>query len=48
MQPRKNRGDIRDAMVSSPQSRDRLGERKSKDNKVSTYMWKRKARKEEK
>ena len=35
-------------MASSPQPRDRLGERRGRNNALSTYMWKEKARREEK
>ena len=42
MQFGKNRGDTKNAIVSSPQPRNRLGERRSENDIVPTYMWKRK------
>ena len=48
MQPGKNGGHIRDAMIGHPQSRNKLGKRGSKNDKVSTYLWEEKARRKEK
>ena len=42
MQFGKNRGDTKNAIVSSPQPRNRLGEGRSENDIVPTYMWKRK------
>jgi len=35
-----NKYNIRDTVVTSAQSRDKLGDRRSKNNKVSTTVWK--------
>ena len=40
MQPGKNGGYTRNAMIGHPQPRNRLGKGRSKDDMVSTYMWK--------
>ena len=48
MQLRENRDDTGNAVASSPQPRDRLGERRGRNDVLSTYMWKEKARREEK
>ena len=48
MQLREDRVNIGNAMASSPQSRNRLGERRSEDDALPTYMWKKKVRKTEK
>ena len=42
MQFGKNRGNTRNTIVSSPQPINRLGEERSKNDIVPTYMWKRK------
>jgi len=46
MQLRKDRVNTGNAMTSSPQSRNRLGERRSENNTLPTYIWKKKARSE--
>ena len=46
VQLREDRVNIGNAVASSPQSRNRLGERRSEDNALPTYMWKKKARSE--
>jgi len=38
MQPRKNGGHTRNAIVGHPQPRNRLGKGRSEDDVVSTYM----------
>jgi len=43
----KNRVNTGNAMASSLQSRNRLGERRGEDDALPTYMWKKKARREE-
>ena len=39
MQSRKDRSDIRHALVTGTQPRDRLGKGRSQDDKVSTHLW---------
>jgi len=48
MQLGKDRDDTGNAVASSPQPRDRLGERRGRNNALSTYIWKEKAKREEK
>lgn len=43
MQFGKDRGDIGYALVSCPQPRDWLGERRSENDMMSTYIWKKEA-----
>ena len=41
---REDRVNTGNAVASSPQSRNRLGKRRSKDDALPTYIWKKKAR----
>jgi len=44
MQFGQNRVDTGNAVASSPQSRNRLGKRRSENDALPTYIWKKKAR----
>ena len=48
VQLREDRVNIGNAVASSPQSRNRLGERRSEDDALPTYMWKKQEVKEKK